>query len=75
MQGFDTGASCDDFESAFIAGDVDGVRGAEGGGGVRFCGVDALDLVDVGGIERCAEEADCALGVVGRGDGVGVQAV
>lgn len=39
-----------------------------------FCRVDALNLVDVGGIEGRAEEADCALGVVGRGDGVLVQA-
>jgi len=52
------GAGADDFGAGFVAGDGGGSRGAEGGGEGRFGGIDALDLVDVGGVEGRGEEAE-----------------
>lgn len=56
--GLAAGAGGEDFGAAFVAGDGGGLRGAEYGGEGGFAGVDALDLVDVGGVNGCGEEAE-----------------
>ncbi len=55
---FASGPGGEDFGAAFVAGDCGGLWCAEGGGEGRFAGVDALDLVDVGGVDGCSEGAE-----------------
>lgn len=69
------GACGEDFRAGFVAGNGDGLGGAEGGGERREGRVGALDLVDVGGVERGGEGAEREEVGVGRGDGMGVEAV
>ena len=57
LEGLNGGPDRGDGEGAFVAGYGGGLGCAEQGGKGRFGGVDALDLVDVGGVNRGGESA------------------
>ena len=64
------GAGGEDFEAGFVAGDGAGEGGAKVGGKGREGRVAALHLVDVCGVERGGEGAECEKRGVRRGNGV-----
>ena len=59
-----------DLKGAFISGHGGGLPGAQAGFESRFARVDALNLVDVGRVQRGREETEVDLCTVGRRDGM-----
>lgn len=74
LEALDTASGGDDLGDTFIASYSSGFGGSESGAEGWFAGVDALDLVDVCGVDGRGEEAEGYEVFVGGRDAVAVEA-